>query len=409
MKSLNLINEKNKQLVVDQFILSVYFAFASVGISLKLGWFVTILYVVFVFYAWWSFPNVLSWAKKVINETQCLWIGIVVLVSLAIISTFVHPLIDKNGFQIGRLEVGPSDSDNGLYDTTSSLLRGEYPYYSVSFLGNKHTPMPGSILIAIPFVLINKIVLQNIFWLCAFLFVLWKYIFKDIHATAITLLYLVIVSPNTLYHLMTGIDYVSNSIYIIIFTKLLLLEIKKINNINREMLNVYLLAALSGVTFSSRLNFIFLIPLIFGFSLKEVGFLTSVKIISVLFFSFFAITFPFYIYDIEGFSPLHTANKIRFSLFGFEHWNIVILFITAFLSAGLGLLRSKMFFSNCLIAVSFPIFSSTVLSLATMGMNGVSYFHYGVFLIFFVILSVTEHRNSLFNFESLKDMVPKKV
>lgn len=47
------------------------------------------------------------------------------------------------------------------------LVRGHYPYHAVTYLGNEITHLPGSLLLALPFVLVWTSALQNLFWLPA--------------------------------------------------------------------------------------------------------------------------------------------------------------------------------------------------------------------------------------------------
>jgi len=48
--------------------------------------------------------------------------------------------------------------------TWKAMFDGKYPYYETSFLGNPISPMPGALLIALPFYVLGWTALQNIVW-----------------------------------------------------------------------------------------------------------------------------------------------------------------------------------------------------------------------------------------------------
>ena len=64
---------------------------------------------------------------------------------------------------------GGSDSDDALNLATRALLHGEYPYRIRTYLGSPATYLPGSLLLAVPFVLLGNAAYQDLFWLAAFL------------------------------------------------------------------------------------------------------------------------------------------------------------------------------------------------------------------------------------------------
>jgi hypothetical protein len=80
-----------------------------------------------------------------------------VLVVLAV-TLFIYPKANIHTPMRG------SDRDDALLDATSALLRGEFPYSRPTYLGNPITPLPGALLLAVPFVLAGNAALANALW-----------------------------------------------------------------------------------------------------------------------------------------------------------------------------------------------------------------------------------------------------
>lgn len=58
-----------------------------------------------------------------------------------------------------------SDRDDALNVAIAAMFRGEYPYAQTTYLGNPITPLPGALLLAIPFWSLGNAALQAVAWL----------------------------------------------------------------------------------------------------------------------------------------------------------------------------------------------------------------------------------------------------
>src|SRR5260370_38096939 len=76
----------------------------------------------------------------------------------------------------GKVQMGGrgSGGDDGLNLGVNELLNGRHPYSVRTYLDNPISPLPGAILLAIPFVLVGSSAYQNLFWLGVFCFVLFR-------------------------------------------------------------------------------------------------------------------------------------------------------------------------------------------------------------------------------------------
>jgi len=89
---------------------------------------------------------------------------LVLLMTLLLIAAFIvlYPVARSGLFGPG------SDRDDALNVALQALLSGHYPYYAQTYLGNPPTPMPGALLLALPFFALGTSAWQNLFWLPVF-------------------------------------------------------------------------------------------------------------------------------------------------------------------------------------------------------------------------------------------------
>lgn len=363
--------------------------FSSAVVTLKAGIWLFLLHTVVSIALWHYFYQIREFMKKIPEK----WWFITLIAGFSALSCaalIIHPKIDTEGFYLFGRFVGPSDADNGLFQTTYDMLHCRYPYYSVSFLGNQHTPMPGALLIAVPFVLLsallssNLITLQNVFWSIVLLWTLHRFQFRSLQTTALFALLLVISCPNLVYHVVTGVDYISNSIYVLLSVYAYILS----TNSSSSNLAKLFSAGIMGISFSSRLNYVFLLPILFMYTIRKKGFITACLHFFAFVLAFSAITLPFYFYDPAGFSPLHTSSKIKFSFLGFHYWNFLIVGICAAVSLTLAIRVSEnSLFHYVFISVALPIFVPTTIAFLESQGSNTGYFHFGILILFFSFLS----------------------
>lgn len=170
-----------------------------------------------------------------------------------------HPLAKSGRFGAG------SDADEALELAVRAVLHGAYPYSHRTHLGNPITPLPGWIALAIPFVLLGKAAYLNIFWFGLGLALLgWRQ--RSCSISAGPFAWLLLVScPAILYEAATGVDYIANTLAVMLTSLGLLI-------VCIEGLTPTLAAALAlGITLTSRWNFMFLVPLVFSRVAQSAG------------------------------------------------------------------------------------------------------------------------------------------
>lgn len=233
---------------------------------------------------------------RLTTERSALWLAIITYLGLAVAFAFTYPHVNTHAPGTG------SDRDDDGNVATSRLLHSHYPYYGVTYLGNHLSHMPGSVLLAIPFVALGTSALQNLFWLPAFFIGLrWK--LASTRAALFALWVLLAASPAVLREFLTGGDLISNNIYVILLA-LVVLEVRHDSRWGRAAEIAF------GVALSSRLNFLLVVPLFFAAYVRVAGLRTATRGTALSFAAFAVVTLPFYLYDPRGFSPIHSSNHL---------------------------------------------------------------------------------------------------
>jgi hypothetical protein len=133
------------------------------------------------------------------------------VVGLALCAVFAvaYPLATSGLFG------GGTDRADALDVTDAALLAGRPVYDALTYLGNPPTPMPGAVLLALPFHLLGSAALQNVFWflvLCA----LAPRLVGDRRGGAAYLAIFVLFCPGVLLDFATGSDFATNAVYVIV-------------------------------------------------------------------------------------------------------------------------------------------------------------------------------------------------
>lgn len=280
---------------------------------------------------------------------------------------------------------GGSDNDEALTIATTELLQGRYPYYPRTYLGNPISPLPGSLLLAVPFVLLGNGAYQNFFWLVIFALILNRYL-GDSRKTLLLLWITLLLSPSVLHQLIIGSDYIANSLFVLVFT---LLTIEPFANYTRGRRSIWP-AILLGVALASRANFILVLPLVFAALGQRAGFRTAVTQVTMTCIVFGFVTLPFYFYDPPGFSPLHTANKLGQFQPLIPAAGIVLPLVAGGVAGLLSLRNNRDIgtcFAHCTLVLAFPVLCGIVFaSLSAAGLD-FRYAFYGIFFLFFGVVA----------------------
>jgi hypothetical protein len=297
-----------------------------------------------------------------ISESAVPWLAAATFLGLVAIFFVVYPLADAG------IVGGGSDRDEALNIATTELLHGHYPYYERTYLGHLITPMPGALLLAIPFVLIGNSAYQNLFWLSVF-FLSARSFLKDGRLALLLLWTILALSPVVLDALVTGSDYLANSLYVMLFVVWM---VSATSRSNHSVAQLVALAVLLGIGFSSRLNFATILPLVFSALVVVAGWKTALKYFAVTCATSVAITLPFYLYDPQGFSPLLTsASKLGAFQSVAPFVNIIVPLVTGVISLALAAQSANRdlttMLRNCAIVLVFPILCGIVLSSVEAG------------------------------------------
>jgi len=162
--------------------------------------------------------------------------------------------------------VGPgSDRDDALNVTLRALLHGNYPYYTLTYLGNPPTPMPGAILLAAPFFALGTSALQNLFWVTVFI----KYaprIFGSASSAVVYVLIFIFLSPASLQDFVTGGDLLVNCLYIVLAVEFVIRVQSAQRSATRFIVYLFL-----SICLSSRPIFIIVVPILSAYLFQRAG------------------------------------------------------------------------------------------------------------------------------------------
>ena len=293
-------------------------ALPSVGVVMKYtNAFLVIAYLIAAFGLFltarrYILPRVLpKLGKKLV-----IGVAVSVLVVTSVVFSVVYP-IANNPQTFG----GGSDADDALDITARELMRGNYPYYVRTYLDNPPVPMPGAIILALPFVVIGHAAYQNLFWMAVLFLVAWAYL-KDSRSALGMVLMMLVLSPMVWQQVVTGVDRLANGIYV--FVAMLWL-MKTVGQQGTPVPTKIASALFFGIALSSRSNYLFILPIAFSTLVQTSGWRQAATYSAIAVGALTAVTLPFYLYDPGGFAPLHAAGKLE----GFTSvWDLSPVFIT---------------------------------------------------------------------------------
>jgi hypothetical protein len=314
--------------------------------------------------------------------------GIAVLAVAMLAAGFVvlHP------FEDGRGPGKSSDRDEGLEMAVTRLAAGETPYYPSNWIAGPLSVLPGSILLASPFVALGNSGYQNVFWLAAFLFAAAKFL-RDRAAALWLLAVPLALSVAAQYEFVSGGDLIANGIFIAVF---FLFALTAWDSTTSPAWQRWAACLLVGVGLASRANFLLLYPL-FGAALwRLAGMRKAVLMGSITCLTTAAIILPFYLHDPTGFTPLGSRNKLA----SMDHalpWAstaIIAVTILSAMAASLWLLMQRRtevrvaFFRGCTMVTLVPMLGAVLVSSFIGGHPdfGIMKDRFGLMYVFFALL-----------------------
>ena len=304
-------------------------------------------------------------------------LALITVVVASIAFAAVYPIADVRAPGAG------SDDDNTLDLGAAALLHGRYPYAQTTYLGNRLHHLAGSFVLAAPFAALGASALQNLFWIPLF-FVAAGAEMRD-SRRALTLAWLVLaLSPATLHEIATGTGYASNAITACLGLWWLT------RTRHREAA-----AAAWGLALASRANFLFLLPLAFGWLHQRAGWRAASRATAVTCAVVAALTLPFYLYDPRAFAPLEAADRLlRFDALA-PHLGAALIGAMAALAIALSIaeMDAAALFRRCAYVQAFPIAAGLALSSVQEHRLTLWYARYGAFFAWFALMALAAGRS----------------
>lgn len=244
---------------------------------------------------------VLAWAmappaQRRGSEPPWHWLIAVVLCA---VFALVYPVA------VSGLFGGGSDRADALDVTGAALLAGRLIYEPMTYLGNPPTPMPGAVILALPFHLFGGAALQNVFWFPLFC-ALAPRIVGDRRGAAAYLAVFVLGCPGVLLDFATGSDFATNAIYVIV-AAWLMTRLKP-----DETWPVRLLACLFfAIALSSRPIYLVEAPIVAGVMLRRGGWRPMIETMACVAVLLAVINGPIWAADPSRFPLLLHANLLN--------------------------------------------------------------------------------------------------
>lgn len=200
---------------------------------------------------------------------------------------------------------GPgSDRDDALNVAVRALVALQDPYSVTSIFGNVPTPMPGALLLALPFYLIGNSAFQNIFWVVTFFWWASRRFEKTTPALWLGLIFIV-GCPASLRDLVTGGDYLVNALYVSIAIDLVFCSLREEQRAYRFATAIFLCFAIS-----SRPIYALAVPVLAGTIVQYAGWRSLLGFLLVIGFGCGLLIGPIYLYDPDHFPTVHIAMKV---------------------------------------------------------------------------------------------------
>jgi hypothetical protein len=201
--------------------------------------------------------------------------------------------------------LGPgSDRDDGLNVALHALTGLHDPYRMTSFLGHPLTPMPGALILALPFYLIGNSAFQNLFWVPVFIWWTQRW-FGATSAALWCVLVFIVGCPASLRDFVTGGDYLVNALYVAIAMDIAYVVLQNGRRWHLCAATIFL-----SVAISSRPIYAIAVPVLAGTVFQSGGWRRMVEFLVQVGLACAVINGPLYFYDPSHFPIMQTAKKI---------------------------------------------------------------------------------------------------
>jgi hypothetical protein len=200
------------------------------------------------------------WLDRVNRRQRQISIGWLLLLFLALTAAFavLYPISLKHTLNDG------SDREDALRIELNAVQHHQYPYDTLTFRGNRPTPLPGAMLLAAPFFAVGHIAWQNFLWLALFFFFTVR--FFQYRASALFFLAVsLLLAPANLSDFTSGGDYLTNFFYLAIAVGLFT------RSLGRSFYTCIPAALFLGVTLSSRILYVVVLLPLLALTLQRVS------------------------------------------------------------------------------------------------------------------------------------------
>jgi hypothetical protein len=297
-------------------------------------------------------------------------LAIATLVAVTVVFLLVFPKVNSHLPSTG------SDDDDAHDVGVAALLAGESPYTRETYLGNQLHQLPGSYVLAAPFVLLGTSALQNLFWL-PLLYLVAASSARDAR-TPLVLAWLILgLSPVVMHQVVTGSSYAANTTSVLLGMWWL------------TRAPTFPVAAIFwGVALCSRANFLLLVPMVLGWLCYEVGWRLAVRQMALTSVTVAALAVPFLSWR-EDSGPLAAWERMaRFDNL-MPYTGLSIVAVMASLAAVLAFARVDRFrlLRNSALVQAFPVLIGLLLA-PWSNEPGLSLAFYGSFAAWFTFLGI---------------------
>lgn len=352
---------------------------SSIGQVLKfLGFAGVAAYVVVVFAVVAFVPRLIAPVLRRLTDRQALWLAGVTLVLLVVVFAVGYPIATSGRFGKG------SDREDNLNLATAAFLRGESPYEPRGYLGAPVDVLGGTILLAVPFVLIGNSAYQNLVWLAVF-FVAGRWFLRDGRRALVLLWLLLALAPAVAQELVTGGDLIANSLYPILFALFL---VDSFTDPEAAPWRRVAAPILFGIGIASRVNFALIAPVLMSLLVLKTGWRAAIRAMVLAGGTFLLLTVPFYLHDPAGYAPLHLQNRFGMFRRTLPHAELLIPLANAVLALVLSLRRFTRqpldLLRNSTAILAFPVVCGMALAIAQWGARGLMFAvqGWGLFFLF---------------------------
>lgn len=318
---------KNSPMIVGLLALALLLFIPSVELAVKfLGWPLTGAYavgLVLAIAAVFASERHDRLALFVHRRERLLAIGW--LLTMAAMLVVIYPLAQSGSFGRG------SDRDDALTVGIQALLELRYPYYERTYAGGRLSPMPGALLLGLPFHLMGSVVIQNAVYgvgcilLAARALVGWR-------TRWLLLPLLTLGNIAFLQDYVTGGDFVLTSLYVGVAAWVNAVAIERGEGGPSAMAK----AAFLGLTLCSRPIYAVVGVALAAYALRRQGVRRAAVFACVTGTVAAVLLLPFFLYDPAAFLPSHILHFMPPPL----RWLNTALPVAALLLAALPAVRT---------------------------------------------------------------------